>query len=292
MASVDDKCPVDPQTRQKWLDAAKANGQQAPHPPKQPAPASLPPQAPTAQQLRRAENNPKMLEQLTPQMLRMPQEQRNILLQQWQDLRAMSELHALGRTRFSLDSGSWTLPPTTQSEASTKPRTPTSTLPTDREISSIPRALSTTRSPASLNSAERAALPANSESDTGHDSASGNWIYPSQSQFFSAMQRKGHTPTAADMQTIVPIHNAVNERTWREILRWEEPYHPHLSPGNGEEEADGPRLVEYVIDFYEGRGEDGKGGGGAGPLSFYLDVRPKLNSWEGVRTRVGRAVGV
>ncbi|KAK8143862.1 Cytochrome c1 heme lyase [Beauveria asiatica] len=35
--------------------------------------------------------------------------------------------------------------------------------------------------------------------------------------------------------------------------------------------------VEYVIDFYTGR----PAGSTAGP-SFYLDVRPKLNTWEGI----------
>lgn len=46
--------------------------------------------------------------------------------------------------------------------------------------------------------------------------------------------------------------------------------------------------VEYVIDFYSGRNE-GKNGKS---LNFYLDVRPKLNSWEGVKTRVSRFWGL
>ena len=59
--------------------------------------------------------------------------------------------------------------------------------------------------------------------------------------------------------------------------------------------------VEYVIDFYAGRGAAANGGGGAGggsgggpgkPLSFYLDVRPKLNSWEGVKMRACKALGL
>lgn len=54
--------------------------------------------------------------------------------------------------------------------------------------------------------------------------------------------------------------------------------------------------VEYVIDFYEGRGNGemgrvGPGGEEGKGVSFYLDVRPKLNSWEGVRMRVGRYWG-
>jgi cytochrome c heme-lyase len=40
--------------------------------------------------------------------------------------------------------------------------------------------------------------------------------------------------------------------------------------------------VDYVIDFYAGRDEKKEGK----ELNFYLDVRPKLNSWEGVRMRV------
>lgn len=45
--------------------------------------------------------------------------------------------------------------------------------------------------------------------------------------------------------------------------------------------------VEYVIDFYSGRDERKAGKS----LNFYLDVRPKLNSWEGVKTRVSRFWG-
>ena len=44
--------------------------------------------------------------------------------------------------------------------------------------------------------------------------------------------------------------------------------------------------VDYVIDFYAGRA-DGK----PGP-SFYLDVRPKFNTWEGTKMRAMRWVGM
>lgn len=39
--------------------------------------------------------------------------------------------------------------------------------------------------------------------------------------FFNAMKRKEWDPKAEDMRTIVPIHNAVNERAWEEIKEWE-----------------------------------------------------------------------
>ncbi|KAJ6618330.1 cytochrome c/c1 heme-lyase [Mycena sp. CBHHK59/15] len=139
--------------------------------------------------------------------------------------------------------------------------------------------------------------------------ADGNWVYPSEAQFFAAMARKRHDPQAADMRTIVPIHNAVNERAWAEVLRWE--------AGRGGDACGGPRLVtfkgrpgersvrarckmllgysapfdrhdwvvdrcgvqmRYIIDFYTGRSE------GPGP-SFFLDVRPALDNWEGVKMR-------
>lgn len=44
--------------------------------------------------------------------------------------------------------------------------------------------------------------------------------------------------------------------------------------------------IEYIIDFYAGRPTDG------GKLSFYLDVRPKLNSWEGIKMRAMKGLGV
>jgi len=46
--------------------------------------------------------------------------------------------------------------------------------------------------------------------------------------------------------------------------------------------------VEYVIDFYAGRDE----GKGNGKLNFFLDVRPKLNTWEGWKMRGARALGL
>jgi len=144
--------------------------------------------------------------------------------------------------------------------------------------------------------------------------------------FFSAMQRKSYSPVASDMSSIIPIHNAVNERTWHEILRWER--------GRGAAACGGPKLVsfegdasklsprawwlssvwgyqrpfdrhdwvvdrcgkrvDYIIDFYEGKG-NGAGareGKQAGPgPSFYLDVRPKLNSVEGVKMRMQKFLG-
>lgn len=91
---------------------------------------------------------------------------------------------------------------------------PRVTLGVDREISTIPRS--------SLPAGE-GAKPANSEGEGGV-SEGGNWIYPSEKMFFEAMKRKGYSSDAQDMKTIVPIHNAVNERAWKEIKEWERPW--------------------------------------------------------------------
>jgi cytochrome c heme-lyase len=86
-------------------------------------------------------------------------------------------------------------------------------LATEREVSTIPRALPEAQGTPSSS-------PANSEVESGPDK-SGKWIYPSEKMFFEAMRRKNHDPKAEDMRSIVPIHNAVNERAWGEILAWE-----------------------------------------------------------------------
>ena len=48
------------------------------------------------------------------------------------------------------------------------------------------------------------------------------------------------------------------------------------------------KRVDYIIDFYAGRDE----GKGDGKLNFFLDVRPKLNTWEGWKMRAARAAGL
>ncbi|KAI0602344.1 cytochrome c and c1 heme-lyase [Biscogniauxia sp. FL1348] len=233
----------------------------------------------------------------------------------------------------SSSSSSWTsyLPripffsrPPAQQQPLSSSNNGTPILGTEREVSTIPRtpvAVPSTPSPSETVVSSPTAL-ANHEQETGVDEASGNWIYPSEKMFFDAMRRKGHDPRTTDMRTVVPIHNAVNERAWAEIKAWEEPWVKGTS-------CDGPRLhsfsglstqlsprarfnallgyqapfdrhdwvvdrcgkeIEYVIDFYAGRGAGSASGGK--PLSFYLDVRPKLNTWEGVKMRAMRATGL
>lgn len=104
-------------------------------------------------------------------------------------------------------------------------------LSTQRVVSSIPR-FEPENGPTAADAAEKG--PGGMERDP---SGSGNWVYPSEQQFFLAMLRKNHKPRAEDMATIVPIHNLVNEKAWQEVLKWEK--------GRGGEKCGGVRLVSF-----------------------------------------------
>lgn len=60
----------------------------------------------------------------------------------------------------------------------------------------------------------------------------GTWTYPSEQMFFNAMKRKGKGEDVHEghVPTIVAIHNNMNERTWRQLLQWEETLHPGSEP--------------------------------------------------------------
>ena len=90
-------------------------------------------------------------------------------------------------------------------------------------------------SPSSIRSI--APLSTDRETSSIPKSSDGKWVYPSEAQFFAAMSRKNHNPQAADMKTIVPIHNAVNERAWAEVMKWEQ--------GRGGERCGGVKLVNF-----------------------------------------------
>ena len=76
-------------------------------------------------------------------------------------------------------------------------------LPTERELSSIPRG------------------------DT--DS---NWEYPSPQQMYNAMLRKGYDDTPEDaVESMVAVHNFLNEGAWAEIVAWEQRFSQGLGKG-------------------------------------------------------------
>jgi hypothetical protein len=80
------------------------------------------------------------------------------------------------------------------------------------------------------------------------------WEYPSPQMFFNAMRRKGYQPSEHDMNMVVAIHNAVNERAWSEVLAWENMHKSSCGQ---------PKLLKF-----EGRPKD-------------LTPRARLKSWMG-----------
>ena len=139
---------------------------------------------------------------------------------------------------------------------------------------------------------------------------SDNWVYPSEQMFYNAMKKKGWDPKEQEMSTIVKIHNAVNEQSWREVMRWEslhqnECANPTLVKFQGRPKDMSPKAsfksmmgytapfdrhdwivdrcgvqVRYIIDFYRGPSTPEK------PISIHLDVRPALDSFSSVYDRV------
>lgn len=161
-------------------------------------------------------------------------------------------------------------------------------LPTERQVSSIPKA-----------------------SDEG-----GFWVYPSPQMFWNAMLRKGWRwkdgdLSPKDMDDIIKIHNANNERAWQEVVTWEKALHSHeclapkLKSFGGKAKNYSPRSrirwlfgyglpfdrhdwiidrcgkeVRYVIDYYDGAAVDNK------HRFAVMDVRPAMDSWENAWDRM------
>lgn len=76
-------------------------------------------------------------------------------------------------------------------------------LPLEREISSIPRG-----------------------------DVDSNWEYPSPQQMYNAMLRKGYTDTPTDaVESMVAVHNFLNEGAWQEIAKWEYIFSRGLAAG-------------------------------------------------------------
>lgn len=76
-------------------------------------------------------------------------------------------------------------------------------LPTDRTLSSIPRG-----------------------------DADQNWEYPSPQQMYNAMLRKGYSDTPQDaVESMVAVHNFLNEGAWAEIVEWERRFAGGLARG-------------------------------------------------------------
>lgn len=91
---------------------------------------------------------------------------------------------------------------------------------------------------------QKIALPTSrDESSIPKGTGDGNWEYPSPQQMYNALLRKGYTdtdPTA--VESMVAVHNFLNEGAWAEIVDWERRFGGGLSRGwkvsrRGEENA-------------------------------------------------------
>lgn len=174
------------------------------------------------------------------------------------------------------------IPPLSQNRAPGQKRD----LPTERQISSIPR----------------------TDSDSSDDQ---NWVYPSEQQFYNALKRKNYETDERDIASIVHIHNDMNEQCWDEIMRWEKLLHscdctqPKLQKFMGRPGDLSPKArfmtffglapqpfdrhdwvidrcgkpVRYVIDYYHGNDDL------PGTAVFHVDVRPALDSFESMIDR-------
>lgn len=102
-------------------------------------------------------------------------------------------------------------------------------LDTTRQMSTIPRAGGaseddTTAGGVNATTSALTSAPTRTQEDTSAAAATTTtdaWVYPSEQQFYNALQRKGYETEERDVPTILAIHNDMNERCWQEVLRWE-----------------------------------------------------------------------
>ncbi|ERT00913.1 cytochrome c heme-lyase [Sporothrix schenckii 1099-18] len=82
------------------------------------------------------------------------------------------------------------------------------------------------------------------ESTIPRGDGDGNWEYPSPQQMYNALLRKGYTDTdATAVESMVAVHNFLNEGAWAEIIDWERRFGRGLARGwqisrRGEENAE------------------------------------------------------
>lgn len=80
---------------------------------------------------------------------------------------------------------------------------------------------------------QKIALPTEREPSTiPKGTGDGNWEYPSPQQMYNALLRKGYTDTdATAVESMVSVHNFLNEGAWAEIVEWERRFGQGLAKG-------------------------------------------------------------
>lgn len=114
-----------------------------------------------------------------------------------------------------------------KSTAPTPPQISSSTLSKLNPLNYMPQ-LSQSRAPN-----QSMILPTSREASTiPRGDAEANWEYPSPQQMYNAMLRKGYDDTPVDaVESMVAIHNFLNEGAWAEIVAWERRFGRGLSRG-------------------------------------------------------------
>lgn len=76
-----------------------------------------------------------------------------------------------------------------------------------------------------LNAASNTSLALSRERESSTipraDTLGESWKYPSPQMFYSALLRKGHPAPIENIDTMVAIHNTLNENVWQLVLQWE-----------------------------------------------------------------------
>ncbi|SJX61527.1 related to CYC3-holocytochrome-c synthase (cytochrome c heme lyase) [Sporisorium reilianum f. sp. reilianum] len=93
-------------------------------------------------------------------------------------------------------------------------------LSTERVVSSIPRSRSSAAPGASPYDAP-SACPVKHDSSQPSEEQTEKWEYPSPQQFYNALVRKGWETPEEHVETMVLVHNFLNEQAWLEVLEWE-----------------------------------------------------------------------
>lgn len=104
-------------------------------------------------------------------------------------------------------------------------------------------------------SQQQISLPLEREASTipRGDGSGTTWEYPSPQQMYNAMLRKGYTDTPAEhVESMVAVHNFLNEGAWEEIRGWEARFAGGLGRGwkicqKGEEGAERRMALDALL---------------------------------------------
>lgn len=97
-------------------------------------------------------------------------------------------------------------------------------LPIQRTTSTIPRAnsLNSSSCPIATTSTSSTSCPVAPSNNDQTLKKEEQWEYPSPQQFYNALVKKGWETPEESIETMVSIHNWMNEAAWQQVRTWEE----------------------------------------------------------------------